>query len=106
MSSISALKTLTSKPNIVKELSYKLEEDVRNGILVSLEDFLQLPEVKKSGINAGNCDDYIISFPLQLVTNVNSKSTPLQLCVAPNWVSKLTRQTVNGLLHTGLYGLP
>ena len=80
MSSVSALKTLESKPNMAKELTFKLEEDVRNGILVSLEDFLQLPEAKESWINARNCDASIIPSPLHLVTNVNSSSSPLRMC--------------------------
>ena len=40
MSSILALKTLQNKPNTAKELTYKLHEDIRNGVLVSLDDFL------------------------------------------------------------------
>ena len=51
LSSLSALKTLQHKPETARELTFKLHEDVDNGVLVSLEDFLKLPEVKESGIN-------------------------------------------------------
>ena len=50
LSSLSALKTLQHKPETARELTFKLHEDVDNGVLVSLEDFLKLPEVKESGI--------------------------------------------------------
>ena len=43
-----------------KQLTYKLAKDVRNGILVCLDDFLALPEVKANGITKENCKDFII----------------------------------------------
>ena len=52
MFSISALKTLLTKPNVVKKLNYKIREDVVNGTLLKLRDFLQLLEVKEAGITS------------------------------------------------------
>ena len=54
LSSLAALKTLQHKPETARELTFKLHEDVNNGVLVSLEDFLKLPEVRESGINESN----------------------------------------------------
>ena len=50
MSSLSALKTLQDKPDMVAELTYKLRADVTNGVLLKLTDFLELPDVKQAGI--------------------------------------------------------
>ena len=106
MSSISALKTIENRPHTAKALTFKLHEDVRNGVLVSLDDFLKLPEVKESGINKSNCHKYIIPSPIHLVTNQNSSSTPLRMTVAPNCTNKLTNKSINNMIHTGVHVLP
>ena len=51
ISSLSALKKLADKPFMSKEIGFKLSEDVNQGVLVKLKDFLQLEEVKKLGID-------------------------------------------------------
>ena len=47
ISSLSALTRLKNKPFMCSELAHKLAEDVNQGVLVKLEDYLKLPEVKK-----------------------------------------------------------
>ena len=106
MSSILPLKTLQNKPNTAKELTYKLHEDVRNDVLVGLDDFLELPEVEESGINSANCHKFIIPSPIHLVTNQNSNSTPICMTLAPNFTNRLTNKSNNDMIHTGIHGLP
>ena len=43
--SISAIKSLRNRPLVVKELRYKLREDIRNRTLMRLSDYLNLDEV-------------------------------------------------------------
>ena len=47
ISSLSALKRLQNKPYMCAELAHKLQEDVDQKVLIKLEDYLNLPEVKK-----------------------------------------------------------
>ena len=84
MSSLSALRTLKDKPAMAKEVTYKLRADVTNGVLVKLSDFLQLPEVKQARITMENAKEFICPAPLHLVANVNSKSSPVRMVIAPH----------------------
>ena len=40
VSSLSALKRLANKPYMSQEIAFKLSEDVNQGVLVKLQDFL------------------------------------------------------------------
>ena len=106
VSSLAALKALKQKPAMAQEVTFKLREDVNNGTLLKLKDYLTLPDVQAAGITTQNCEDFIVPSPLHLVTNVNSMSSPVRLVVAPNRQNKITRQTINQCLHSGLHGLP
>ena len=50
ISSLSALKRLQNKPYMCAELAHKLAEDVDQKVLIKLDDYLKLPEVKQAGI--------------------------------------------------------
>ena len=76
-SSLSALKTLTNKPALCKELEYKLAQDVLNRTLIKLSKYLELDEVKQAGVHLGNVHEYVVPSPIHLVTNYASK---LSLC--------------------------
>ena len=106
MSSLSALKTLQNKPAMAKELTYKLRADVNNGILLKLKDFLELPETKQAGLNYQNAQKFICPAPVHLVANVNSKSSPLRMVIAPHQPHIATRKSINDSLAAGHHGLP
>ena len=106
MSSLSALKTLQDRPAMAQEITFKLRADVRNGVLVKLSDFLQLPEAIQAGITSENAQKYICPAPLHLVANPNSKSTPVRMVIAPHKPHMLTRQSINDALASGHHGLP
>ena len=82
--SLSALKRLENKPFMCSELAHKLSEDVDQGVLVKLEDYLKLPEVKKMGITSETAYSNIVPSAIHLVANLASSSLPLRLVVAPN----------------------
>ena len=105
-SSTYVLKKLVGKPAISKEIAFKLSEDIDQGILLKLDDFLKLDEVKKEGINRDNVSEYVVPSPLHVVGNPGSNSSPIRLVVAPNRPNTTTRQTINQALHTGLPQLP
>ena len=106
MSSLSALRTLQDKPAMAKEVTYKLRADVTNGVLLKLSEFLQLPEVKQAGITMENAQEFICPAPLHLVANVNSKSSPVRMVIAPHRQHTITRQSINDSLSAGHHGLP
>ena len=106
MSSLSALKTLQNKPAMAKELTYKLRADVTNGVLLKLKDFLQLPEVIEAGLTMKNVQDFICPAPLHMVANVNSKSSPVRMVIAPHRQHVTTRKSINDSLAAGHHGLP
>ena len=106
MSSLSALRTLMDKPAMAREVTYKLRADVTNGVLVKLSEFLQLPEVKQAGITMENAQEFICPAPLHLVANVNSKSSPVRMVIAPHKQHTITRQSINDNLSAGHHGLP
>ena len=55
-SSLSALKKLREKPYMSEEIAFKLSEDVDQGVLIKVDQFLELEEVKKEGITKANVD--------------------------------------------------
>ena len=66
-----ALKTLQTKPHMAAEVTYKLRADVKNGVLVKLTDFLEMPKVNEARINLQNAQRFICPAPLHLVANLN-----------------------------------
>ena len=84
MSSLAALRTLQDKPAMAEELTYKLRADVINGVLLKLTDFLKFTDVKKAGINLENAQKYICPAPLHMAANINSKSSPIRMVIAPH----------------------
>ena len=88
------------------ELAHKLSEDVDQGVLMKLEDYLKLPEVKKLGITRETAHANIVPSAIHLVANLSSSTSPLRLVVAPNRKELTTRQSINSALHSGLPQLP
>ena len=82
-SSLQALKTLDDKPHMAAEVTYKLRADVNNGILVKLSDFIKLPEVIKEGITLENVIKRITPAPIHIVSNINSKLSPVIQSMMP-----------------------
>ena len=64
------------------ELAFKLAEDVDQGVLMKLDNFLELANVKAQGVTKVNADLLVIPSPLHLVANTQSKSSPICLVVA------------------------
>ena len=88
------------------EVTYKLREDVNNGILVKLSDFIKLPEVIKEGITLEDAIKRITPAPIHMVSNINSKSSPVRMGIAPHQPHKVTKQSINDALYAGHHGLP
>ena len=105
-SSLQALKTLDDKPHMAAEITYKLRADANNGILVKLSDFIKLPEVIKEGITLEDAIKRITPAPIHMVSNINSKSSPVRMVIAPHQPHKVTKQSINDALHAGHHGLP
>ena len=105
-SSLQALKTLDDKPHMAAEVTYKLRADVNNGILVKLSDFIRLPEVIQEGITLEEAIKRITPAPIHMVSNINSKSSPVRMVIAPHQPHKVTKQSINDALHAGHHGLP
>lgn len=94
-STISILKSLRQKPLAMLELQYKIQQDVDQGVLVSLDHFLQNLEVVDKGITRENVAWLIIPAALLLVINPNSESSKVCLCVDPLWPRKSSAQSLN-----------
>ena len=105
-SSLSALRRLKNKPYMCLELAHKLSEDVDQGVLMKLDDYLELPEVKELGITRQSAHANIVPSAIHLVANLSSASSPIRLVVAPNRPDGTTRQSINSALHSGLPQLP
>ena len=88
------------------EITYKLRADVINGILVKLSEFLKLPEVIEAGVTLEEARKQILLAPIHMVSNVNSKSSPVRMVIAPHQPHKVTKQSINDALHAGHHGLP
>merc|ERR1711873_112943 len=78
---------------MAREVTYKLRADVTNGVLLKLSDFLQLPEVKQAEITMENAKEFICPALLHLVANVNSKSSPLRMVIAPHNMSHIITES-------------
>ena len=98
-SSLQALKTLHDKPNMAAEITYKLRADANNGILVKLSEFLKLPEVIEAGITLEEARKRITPAPIHMVSNVNSKSSPVRMVIALHQPHKITKQYIDDALH-------
>ena len=68
---------------------------------MKLDDYLELPEVKKLGITRKTAHANIVPSAIHLVANLSSASSPLCLVVAPNRQEMTTRQSINSALHSG-----
>ena len=88
------------------EITYKLRADAKNGILVKLSDFLKLPEVIKEGITLEDVIKRITLAPIHMVSNINSKLSPVRMVIVPHQPHKVTKQSINDALHAGHHGLP
>ena len=88
------------------EITYKLRADANNGILVKLSDFIKLPEVIQEGITLGEAIKRITPPPIHLVSNINSKSSPVRMVIAAHQPHKVTKQSINDALHARHHGLP
>ena len=86
--------------------SLTLRADVNNGILVKLSEFLKLPEVVEAGITLEEARKRITPAPIHMVSNINSKSSPVRMVITPHQPHKVTKQSINDALHAGHHGLP
>ena len=77
------------------ELAHKLQEDVDQKVLIKLEDYLNLPEVKQAGIMRETAHENIVPSAIHLVANLASSSSPLRLVIAPNRPEATTCQSIN-----------
>ena len=84
ISLLSALSRLKDKPFMCLEIAHKLAEDVDQGVLMKLDDYLELPEVRKLGITRETAHANIVPSAIHLVANLSSASSPLRLVVALN----------------------
>ena len=88
------------------EVTYKLRADVNNRVLLKLTDFPKLPEVIQAGFTLQNAKKFICSAPLHMVANLNSKSSPVRMVIAPHRPHMTTKQSINDVLYSGHHGLP
>ena len=88
------------------EVTYKLRACVNNGVLVELTDFLKLPKVIQAGVTLQNVQKFICPASLHIVANLNSKSSPVRIVIAPHRPHMTTKQSINDALYLGHYSLP
>ena len=88
------------------DITYKLRVDANNRILVKLAEFLKLPEVIEAGITLEEARKRITPATIPMVSNINSKSSPVRMVIAPHQPYKITKQSINDALHPGHHGLP
>ena len=67
ISLLSALSRLKNKPFMCQELAHKLAEDIDQGVLMKLDDYLELPEVKNLGITRETAHANILPSAIHLV---------------------------------------
>ncbi|MCP4482939.1 MAG: hypothetical protein GY817_09485, partial [bacterium] len=82
------LKQVKGRPAFAAEIKYKLEREQSDGILHFLDNFLELDEVKSSGVNRKNVDKYLGFVGLLMVLNLSSTSSPLRIVANPAQRSK------------------
>ena len=78
----------------------EVAEDVDKGVLLKLDDFLELSDVKQMGVTEANTDLLVVP-SIHIVANPTSKSSPIRLAVTPNRVEVTTKQSINSALHSG-----
>ena len=88
----------------MKEVQFKLNQDIDGGLLVSLDYFLN-GEVKHQGYTHDNILNYLTASALLLVFNPSSSSTKIRICVDPARPSK-SGATVNDSIFPGHYHIP
>ena len=44
--------------------------------------------------------------PIHMASNINSKSSPVRMVIAPHQAHKVIKQSINDALHAGHHGLP
>ena len=91
---------------MANDIAHKLSEDVNQGVLMKLSDFLKLDEVKSQNIDKTSVNQLVVLSPLHIVGNLGSKSSPMRLVVTPNRINRSTRQSINSAFHSGLPQLP
>ena len=105
-STASVLRNLKNRPLAVQEIQFKLRQDVDQGTLVRLTDFLNFPDVKDAGITPDNVGNHVTPSSLLLVWNPGSSNTKARLCVSPSRKSWVTNASINDLCHPGHHHLP
>ena len=96
ITSLSTLHKLKDKPYMCTEIEHKLAEDVYQGVLLKLDDFLV------QGVTKVNADLLVVPSPIHIVANPAGKSSPVRLVGAPNHIEVTTKQSINSALHSGL----
>jgi hypothetical protein len=74
---------LVGKQASIQELKFKLRKEQEEKILFFLPDYLELDEVKQSGIDHHNIHKYLNFAGLLMVLNLASTSSPLRLVANP-----------------------
>jgi hypothetical protein len=97
------LKKLRGKPASVAEIRYKLKKEKDDKILYFLSDFLQLPEVKESGVNKENVEQSLSYVGLLMILNLASTSSPLRVVANPAQKSKTGYQQNDNIGAGGAY---
>ena len=72
---VSILKNIISRPLATREVQFKLNQDIDTNVLISLNDFLQQPDVIARGINKLNVHNYLTAAGLLLMFNPQSQSS-------------------------------
>ncbi len=67
---------------------------------------IQSGKVIEAGIALEEARKWITPAPIHIVSNINCKSSPVRMVIAPHQLHKVTKQSINDTLHTGHHGLP
>ena len=67
--SLAILRNLVGRPLATREIEYKIQQDLDSKVLISLKDFLQLPDVIGRGITEQNVHQYLTAAALLIVFN-------------------------------------
>ena len=105
-SSAALLKTLVGQPLITQEIGYKIRQDLDSRVLISLKDFLKLPDIVGRGITEENVHQHLMAAALLIVFNLNSQSSKVCLCMDPSRQSRSTNLSVNDSFEVGWPHIP
>ena len=83
-------KRITGYKNILKEIDYKLETDIRSGKLYFLPDYLKEHNLEGNEYSVG----YLL---LLLAVNKNSNLTPIRLVITPNRNGPAKERTMSNI---------